>query len=150
MRRFRPALRRTSVTLAVVSLLAACASDAPTETETLAGAYRARVFRVTPPGQAEIDVLAAGGSLTITVGEDNVTSGSLSLPASVTGESALTESMAGTVERTVTSSESVANFQFRQTADTFVRDLVWARNRDVLSVSNQSAGGARFTIMLAR
>lgn len=150
MRRLLPALRRTSVTLAVVSLLTACASDAPTETETLAGTYRAQVFRVTPPGRAEIDVLAAGGSLTITVGEDNVTSGSLSLPASVTGESALTESMAGTVARAVTSLESVASFQFRQAADTFVRDLVWTRNRDVLSVSNQAAGGARFTIMLAR
>jgi uncharacterized membrane protein len=150
MRRFLSAVRRTSVTLAVASLLAACASDSPTETETLAGTYRAQVFRVTPAGQAPIDVLAAGGSLTITVTDDNVTTGSLSLPASVTGESALTESMAGTVERTVTSIESDGSFRFRQAADTFVRDLVWTRNRDVLSVNNQSAGGARFTIMLAR
>ncbi len=144
MRRLLPALRRISTTLAVASVLAACGSDTPTQANTLAGSYRATTFRVTPTGQSAMDILAQNGTFTITVGADNATTGSLFLPASVTGGAALTASMAGTAVRTGSS------IQFQQLADTFVRDLVWTVSGNALTVVDQEAGSARFTITLAR
>jgi len=139
-----PALRRLPITLAVASILAACGSDTPTETTALAGSYRATTFRVTPSGQSAIDVLAQAGTLTLTVGADNATSGSLTVPASVSGGTALTASMAGTAVRTGNT------VRFQQSADTFVRDLVWTVSNNALTVADQAAGSARFTITLAR
>jgi len=144
MPRLLPALRRIPVTLAVASVLVACGSDTPTQASTLAGSYRATTLRVTPTGQSAMDILAQNGSLTITVGADNATTGSLFLPASVTGGAALTASMAGTAVRTGSS------IQFQQLADTFVRDLVWTVSGNALTVVDQEAGSARFTITLAR
>ena len=144
MRRLLSTLRRIPITLAVASVLAACGSDTPTQASTLAGSYRATTFRVTPTGQSATDILASNGSLTITVGADNATTGSLFLPASVTGGAALTASMAGTAVRTGSS------IQFQQLADTFVRDLVWTVSGNALTVVDQEAGSARFTITLAR
>ncbi len=144
MHRLLPALRRIPIALAVASVLAACGSDTPTETNTLAGSYRATTFRVTPLGQSAIDVLAQGGALTITVAADNATSGSLNVPAIATGGTALTASMAGTAVRTGNT------VQFQQTADTFVRDVNWTVSGNALTVVDQAAGSARFTITLAR
>lgn len=131
-------------TLAIASMLSACGGDTPTETNTLAGSYRATTFRVTPSGQAAIDVLAQSGPLTITIGTNNATSGSLVLPAGVTGGTALTENMAGTAVRTGNAVQS------QQAADTFVCDLTWTVSGNALSVTDQAAGSARFTITLAR
>lgn len=136
--------RRIPATLAIASMLSACGGDTPTETNVLAGSYRATTFRVTPSGQAATDVLAQSGSLTITIGTDNATSGSLVLPASVTGGTALTENMAGTAVRTGNA------VQFQQAADTFVRDLTWTVSGNALTVADQAVGSARFTITLAR
>ena len=110
----------------------------------LAGTYEATLFVVTPTGQSPIDVLAAGGSLSITVEASGATSGTLFVPASVTGEAPLTASMAGTA------SINALTVEFDQTADTFVRDLTWYREGTALTVVNQSAGGATFSISLVR
>jgi hypothetical protein len=144
MPRLLSVFRRIPMTLAIASVLSACGGDTPTETNALAGSYRATTFRVTPSGQSAIDVLAQSGTLTITIGADNATSGSLFLPASVTGGTALTESMTGTAVRTGNS------LQFQQAADTFVRNLTWAVSGNTLTVVDQTAGSARFTITLAR
>lgn len=63
------------------------------------------------------DVLAAGGSLTITLTANGTTTGQLFVPAALNGGTPLTESMDGTF----TPSSGVVTFS--QAADTFVRDM---------------------------
>jgi hypothetical protein len=89
-------------------------------------------------------VLARGGSFTLTIGTDNRTSGTLSVPATVTGGEALTASMAGTAVR------SGNTVRFEQSADTFVRDLRWTVDGRTLRAENQTAGAGTFTITLTR
>ncbi|HEY0929850.1 MAG TPA: hypothetical protein VGE27_08005 [Gemmatimonas sp.] len=144
MLRLRSALRRIPVVFAAAGVLAACGDDKTTENTTLAGTYRATTFRVTPTGQSAIDALAQGGTMTLAIAADNSTNGLLTLPASVTGGSAFTASMAGSAVRT----DNTVRFQ--QTADSFVRDLSWTVSGSALTVVDQTAGSARFTITLTR
>ena len=137
-------LLRFALCAALMLPLAACGSDTPTDSATVAASYRATTFRVTPSGQSAIDVLSSGGTLTVTINADRSTTGALSLPASVTGGAPLTASMAGT---TVQTSNTL---RLQQTADTFVRDLTWSVGSNALTVTDQQAGSARFTIVLAR
>jgi hypothetical protein len=123
--------------------LSACGSDTPDQPSSIAGAYAATVFRVTPTGQPTIDVLGQGGSLSVTIASNNTASGSLSLPASVAG-TAFTASMTGTVVQTG------ATVRFEQTADTFVRDLTFTVVGNTLQATNQVAGAASFTVTLTR
>ncbi len=127
-----------------VVLFSGGCGDNTDPSDLLAGTYVATVFSVTPTGQAAINVLAAGGSLTIIIAANNTTSGDLFIPASINGGTAFNASMVGTATLTGT------NVQFQQTADTFVRDLTWAFANNALSVSNQTAGSATHTITLTR
>jgi hypothetical protein len=43
-----------------------------------------------------------------------------------------------------------STIEFQQEADTFVRDLSWSVSTNTLSVVNQRAGAAVFTITLTR
>ena len=138
---------RWAAGLMVASAAAGCGSNTPADMDpnsSLAGSYHATVFSVTPTGQAAIDVLAANGSFVITISAANALSGLLSIPASVTGGSALSADMAGTAVVTG------ATVTFQQNADTFVRDLEWTRVGTSLTVVAQAAGSASFTITLAR
>lgn len=108
------------------------------------GTYMATTFVVQPAGQASINVLGEGGSLSITIKADGTTTGALIVPASVTGGAAVNESMAGTI--TVTQ----LTVSFDQAADTFVRDLSWSRQGEVISVTNQPLAGNTYTIALVR
>jgi hypothetical protein len=134
--------------LAVLSMLilfggVAAACNGTLETSgPLVGTWMATEFRVTPAGQAEINVLDAGGILTIVIDADNKTSGSLTVPASVSG--GLIVNMTGTV--TVTGS----NVKFVQTTDSFIRDLTWTRTPNTLIVIDETAEGSRYTITLTR
>ena len=134
---------RTLSLIAAALLLASC-SDNDANPTTLAGTYNASAFTVTPSGQAAINVLSAGGSLTMTITSDGVVSGSMSLPASVTGGAPLVADMIGVA------TQSGTTVTFDQTADTFVRDLNWKLSAEGLSVTSQSAGSASYTITLAR
>jgi len=146
MRRFSAARQRATV-LALLTLssawLSGCGSDTPSQPSSIAGAYTATVFRVTPTGQSTIDVLAQGGSLSVTIASDNTASGSLSLPASVAG-APFSASMTGTVVQTGNT------VRFEQAADTFVRDLTFTIVGNTLQATNQVAGVASFTITLTR
>jgi hypothetical protein len=135
-------MRRHILSLALVACGLAGCSDSTAPSNPLAGTYSATVFRVTPAGESEIDVLAAGGTLTITIAANNSTTGSLDIPASVGG--GISASMAGTA----TLSGSTVTFQ--QSADTFVRDLSWTRAGSALTVTGQQVGNASFTITLTR
>lgn len=140
----RLSVRATLVAIVAVGTLAACGEDGAIAPDAIVGVYTATTFRVTPTDAAEIDVLEEGGSLVITVGGGDVTTGSLVLPATVTGTAALQASMAGNAVR------NGSGVTFNQTADTFVRDLNWTYANNAISVTNQSVGGATYTIVLTR
>lgn len=140
-------LRRALLTPAVAAAgaLAGCNGDTPTASASLAGDYTATTFRLTPAGQATIDVLARGGTLSLAIGRDNATTGTLSLPPTVTGGSVSTESLTGTAVRT----GNTVRFQ-QPNNDTFVRDLEFTVDGSTLRAENQTAGAATFTVTLTR
>jgi hypothetical protein len=144
LRSFRRTSMLTASSILFSSASIACGSDSPTQSSSpVAGAYVATVFRVTPAGEPTIDVLAQGGTLSITIAADNTTTGSLTLPASIAGTD-LSLSMAGTA---VVSGSTVT---FQQLGDTFVRDLTFTVSGNTLSVANQLAGDATFTLTLTK
>jgi hypothetical protein len=137
-------MRTIHLALTAATISAVCGCGSTESSNALAGTYVATVFNVAPTGQAQVDVLAAGGSLTLTIASDNSTTGNLSVPASANSGVPFTASMAGTVSL----SGSIVRFQ--QSADTFVRDLDWTRSGSNLIVVSQVAGGAAFTLTLTR
>lgn len=140
----RTSVRAMLAAVVAVGALTACGDDDAIGPDAIVGVYTATTLRVTPTGAAEIDVLEQGGSLVITISGGDATTGSLSLPASVTGTVATQTSMAGTAVR------NGSGVTFDQAADTFVRDLNWTYANNTLSVTNQSVGGATYTIVLTR
>lgn len=140
----RSSVRLMLAAVFAVGALTACGDDGALDPDSIAGVYTATTFRVTPTGVAEVDVLQQGGSLVITVGGDNATTGVLALPSVVTGTVASQASMAGTAVR------NGSGVTFAQSADTFVRSLNWTFASNTLSVTNQSVGGATYTIVLTR
>ncbi len=106
------------------------------------GTYSATVFRITPDGQPPVDVLQAGGSLSITFDQSGGTTGTLVLPAGVTGGAAVNASMAGTA--TITG----LSVTFSQTADTFVRAATWSRIGRTLQLNNYRIGNAVYDVAL--
>jgi len=125
-------------------LSAVAAGGCITEPSEVSGTWVATVFSVTPSGEAPIDLLAAGASLTITIDAENMTTGSLEIPAGVGGPEVFSASMAGTAIVTETT------VRFLQGADSFVPDLVWSRGALTLTVTNQSLGGDAWTITLTK
>lgn len=139
----RSVTRLPLLAAAFLSLTVIGCSDS-TSANALAGTYNATVFHVTPDGEPDMDILAAGGSLTVTLDANGGASGTISLPASVTGSIPISESLTGTY------TQSGNTVQFQQSADTFVRDLAWTVGSGTLSVSQQRAGTATFTITLTK
>ena len=137
-------MQRISLLFSIAIATAGCGGTDMVGTTTLvAGTYRADQFLVTPDGQTPINVLAAGGSLIITISASGATSGSLYLPPTIGGVP-FGVSMAGTATVTATT------VQFTQTADTFVRELTWTRSENRLEVTDQPTGGASYTVSLLK
>ena len=107
----------------------------------MAGAYVATTFMVQ---DAQVrDVLAAGGSLQLNLAASGATTGQLFVPASITGGSDLTASMAGTFRLSGTI------VQFDQAADTFVRDMDFVVVGNTLR-GTDTFGGTVITVLLTR
>ena len=141
-------LLRRSNTHSLISILAlvaivGCGGDDAVSPSVPTGTFAATTFQVTPDGQAPINVLSQGGTLTVTLSGNNSVTGQLHLPASVIGTE-LTANLTGTV---VVSGNTIS---FQQAVDTFVRDLDWIVGTNTLTVTNQRAGSAIFTITLTR
>lgn len=147
-RRARPLRARRSVVLASVAAALAAgggACSSTTDPSSIAGTYRATTLRVTPTGQGVIDVLAAGGTMSLTIASNNATTGTLSVPASVNDGVPFTVSLAGTAVR----SGNTVQFQ-PSSSDSFVRDLTFTVNGNTLQTTNQVISGASFTVTLTR
>ena len=80
------------------------------------------------------DVLAEGGSLTITLNADGTTSGSLLVPAALNEGVDFTADMAGTFSLVGDS------LSFSQNADSFVRDMSWTVNGSDIEGSGTFSG----------
>jgi len=94
--------------------------DVPATIANVAGAYEATQF--TGGG---FDVLALGGSLTLTLGTDGSLAGLMHIPAAAGGP--LDADMVGTYTL------SGSSLTFDQSADTFVRDATWTWESHVLT-----------------
>ena len=116
---------------------ASCGSDpvAPSM-EAIAGDYDATSF--TADG---MNILAAGGSLTLSLGSGGTVAGSMFIPAQVGGP--LQTDMAGTY----TLSGNALTID--QAADTFVRDAEWTWSDGVLDGS-WSGGASSVSVRLVR
>jgi hypothetical protein len=126
-------------------LLAGCSggTDLVDGTTFEVGTYTATLFRITPDGGTITDVLAAGGSLHITFDRTGATSGTLIIPAGITG-AAVNASMAGTA--TITG----LTVTFSQSADTFVRQATWSRIGRTIQLANYRIGSAVYDVSLER
>ena len=131
--------------LPALALAAACENDVSIDPDVLAGSYAATSFLVTQSGQPTVDVIAKGGSLTITIGADSTTTGLLSLPAGVLSPQGGTASMAGRVTQ-----RADGTFKFEQPAeDTFIEVLVWQQFTGAL-VSTSFVSNTQFQITLRK
>ena len=135
-------MRRQLLWCGLLSVVAA--GGCSTEPSEVSGTWVATVFSVTPSGEATINLLAAGATLTITIDAENRTTGSLDIPAGVGGPEPFSASMAGTA--IVTGS----TLRFDQAADTFVRDLAWSVGALSMTVTNQPLGSDVWTITLTK
>lgn len=115
-------MRHTSQIFALLLLVLIAACDDPVSLtfDLVAGNYVATVL--TADGD---DILAAGGSLSMTLGSGGTVDGTLDVPAGAGGP--LTADLGGTY------TVSGATLTFTQAADTFVRDATWTWSDGVLS-----------------
>lgn len=104
--------------LASCSATEPVAPPPPPPPNPILGTYQATVLTVVMPGQT-LDVLASGGSLTITLASNGTTSGRLFVPGGGENGEDFDASMAGTWNQT---GDTV---RFVQDADTYVRDATW-------------------------
>lgn len=123
-------------------VVASCGSD-PLGVEDIQGSYSATTFTLTPTGQAPVNVLTSGGSLTLNLAAGGSSSGQLVIPAGLNGGTALTASMAGTFALSGTT------VTFDQAADTFVRDMDFTVSGRTLQGS-ATFGGAAVSVTLTR
>ena len=130
-----------AVSLAGV-MLAGCADDPVVPPPGAPGDYHATRFALSTTGQP-INLLAAGASLSISLGDDHQTSGRLQIPAAVTGGIPLDQSLAGTWR------QSHDTVFFSGTADTFVRDVPFLL-RGATLVADQTRNGTRLQVTLAK
>ena len=130
-------------TLLFLSLSLAVGCSDPLTPESLAGTYIATSFVIS--GDVTEDVLAAGGSLTITFNADGTTSGSLFVPAASfdSDGSDFTADMAGTF---ALASDSIT---LTQAADSFVRDLTWTVDGNRINGAG-TFSGVTITVVLSR
>jgi hypothetical protein len=137
--------------LAIVPALAIAGSCGDLSTsvipDVLPGTYAATSFRVTPPGQGTVDVIGAGGSLTITVAADFTTDGTLFLPGGLLpgSDQPVQASMAGKLVQ-----KTDGTYFFQQTANTFMRALIWQQATDAFVTTTQLEDGTSFQIILQK
>jgi len=127
-----------------LALASACADHVTIVGDVIPGTYTATSFRLTKDGEPTIDVLAKGGSLTITVAPDLNLTGLLSLPAGVVTPDAATAAMAG-----VLVVKADGTYRFDQPVQSFIKDLTWQQFTDAF-VTTTKMSGVQFQITLRK
>jgi hypothetical protein len=129
-----------------LSLASSCGTDyacACSPPETPVGTYQATRLRFTPSGQATVDALAAGATITLTLLVGGTTTGTFVIPAS------LNNGVQETLDLTGTYQVTGGHITFSHGADTFLRDLDWSWDHNTL-ITTGSAGGVQFDVVLTR
>jgi len=130
----------------VLLILVGCSSNStgPEKQELtaaqVAGQYSSSIFT-----KGAVDILAAGGSLNLTLKADNTTTGRLFIPDTL----GLTEG--GDFEADLQGAFTITGTEitFQHQADTFVRDLTWTFDNGKLNAS-QIFGGEKLVLTLQR
>jgi hypothetical protein len=107
---------RLWATVAAAVLLAACSDSTAPTMSSVAGSYSATSFSVTEGG-GTTNILAAGGSITLTLTAAGVTSGRLFVPGGAEDGGDFDEALTGTW----TLQDSTVTLE--HDADTFLRDM---------------------------
>jgi hypothetical protein len=130
------------------ALLSGCGDSSGTDSDSpIAGTWIATQLSAAQIGGFAVDVLGAGGSLSITIEDDNSTTGSLHIPAELNDGVEFNASVDGTASLNTAQTEVT----FTHPADTFVRDLTWHRvGTTSLRVIDQTAGGFTFNVTLTK
>jgi hypothetical protein len=137
-------MRTTMPALGVLALLSALAcSSSTTASDTVAGTYQASRLRFTEQGQATVDALAGGATITITLTNTGTTTGTFFVPGALNGGVPQSYDLSGTYLRTG------AVLEFTHSADTFLRDVPWTIQGATL-VTTASAGGGQYDVVLSR
>lgn len=138
---------RASLFLLTLWLAGSCSSDVVCACDpyiALAGNFQAIRFRFTPNGQATIDALAAGATITLTLSATGSTSGSFVVPASLNNGVATAFDLAGTYQ------QNDNRVSFSHSADTFIRDVEWTYEASSGRLETTgSAGGVTYDVVLA-
>jgi hypothetical protein len=127
-------LARAVLLIFSVLTLAVMSCESGNEPSSIAGTWVATSFVFTEVGEPPADVLAMGGSLSITIASTNATTGTMTIPGALVGGSDITLNMAGTARRTGNTIE------FDQAADSFVRDIPWTFTGNTLRGTRSDAG----------
>ena len=126
------ALRWSVIPLVSIPLLVTC-SPSTEPTQAVVGAYTATTLNV-DDGARSVDVLAQGGSLTLSLAGDHSTTGRLFAPGGGDNGQDLEESLVG-------SWSQIGNtIRFSQNADTFVRDAAWITDGATLRTTYVQGG----------
>ncbi len=130
----------------VTALLVACDGTVG-PINPLTGTYVAEVFLVRPYAGIEFDVLALGGSLVVTIddddGDDNDVSGTLVMPPLLLGGPLVTD-----LDGNATLDGFRVTFDLDE--DSFVRDVTWTLTAAGLVVINVTSDSAIYTVQLTR
>ena len=120
----------------------ACADDPVVPPAGAPGDYRATRFSLSTSGPP-VNLLAAGASLSLALGEDHTTAGRLLLPADVTGGQAIDANLSGSWRQ---SNDTVF---FSGPADTFIRDVPFVI-RGATLVADDTDGGSHLQVTLTK
>jgi hypothetical protein len=111
---------RWAVVTALALVTLGC-GDSNDPADGIAGTYQATEATLTVGGE-DTDLLAEGAGITVTLSEAGTTSGTLTVPASLS-ESGAAESFS--LAGTYSYDEEEGTVTFDHPADTFIRDVVW-------------------------
>ena len=111
-------LAKSAAALALVTAIAGCGGDSTAPQSPLAGSYTAFEF-VTTGGSGQTNQLIAGSTVQITLNADGTTSGHMHLAAT-------NANPAGEFDLAGTWAQTGNTVDFTQTADNFLRDMVFA------------------------
>ncbi len=131
--------------LPALALASACGPTTSVHPDVIPGTYAATTFRVTPANSSTVDVLAQGGSLTITVDESFQVAGSIYLPGGLLTTDPINANLAGKVQQ-----DRDGTWFFTLTPSTFMNGLVWTQFTNSFVSTTKLEDGTQFQVLLEK